>query len=146
VSTRSAVITESLAWVGTPYHHHARVRGAGVDCAQLAAAVYEAAGLIEHVRPTYTHDWHLHQSGEQFIDWILACGGREVAREETLPADLLVWRWGRTFSHSGILLPGDRVVHAWLGLGVTIDSIVSHQELSTRPMRCFTLEGLDGGW
>ena len=29
---RAAVVTEAKTWIGTPFHHAARVRGAGVDC------------------------------------------------------------------------------------------------------------------
>lgn len=32
---RAAVAQEALAWLGTPYHHHARIKGVGVDCAQI---------------------------------------------------------------------------------------------------------------
>lgn len=44
---RLAVIESAKAWLGTPWHHMARVRGAGVDCAQLLMATYSDAGVIE---------------------------------------------------------------------------------------------------
>ena len=48
---RQAVVAEALTWLGTPYHHRARVKGAGVDCGQLLAAVFEGAGVLRHVDP-----------------------------------------------------------------------------------------------
>lgn len=139
--TRKLVVEAAMGWLGTPYHHNARVRGVGVDCAMLPAAVYEEAGAIDPVEPRYAHDWHMHRSAELYIEWVLRCGGHEIEREQSLPGDLALWRWGRTFSHGGILVGGDMVVHAWIGLGVTLDSILTHTELSTRPMRFFTMGG-----
>ena len=38
-ASRAAVVAEAIAWLGTPYHHRARIKGVGVDCAQLALGV-----------------------------------------------------------------------------------------------------------
>ena len=44
---RTALVDAARSWLNTPYHHKARVKGAGVDCAQLLIGVYTDAGLIE---------------------------------------------------------------------------------------------------
>lgn len=44
--TRSALVAVARRWVGTPYHHQARLRGIGVDCAGLIAAVGHDAGVL----------------------------------------------------------------------------------------------------
>ncbi len=55
---RQAVIAEAVTWIGTPFHHAARVKGAGVDCLMLLAEVYERAGAAPHVVPPfYVQDW-----------------------------------------------------------------------------------------
>jgi hypothetical protein len=77
-ATRAAVVQEALTWLGTPYHHHARVKGVGVDCAQQLCAVYEACGCVPHIDPgNYAHDWHLHRGEEVFIGWLEKAGARE---------------------------------------------------------------------
>ena len=38
---REAVIREAKSWIGTPFHHAARIKGAGVDCLMLLAEIYE---------------------------------------------------------------------------------------------------------
>ncbi|MDO6044547.1 hypothetical protein Q4P48_08410 [Neisseria gonorrhoeae] len=43
---RARIVEEARSWLGTPYHHHAMVKGAGVDCAMLLVAVYGAVGLL----------------------------------------------------------------------------------------------------
>ena len=51
---REAVVTEAASWIGTPFHHAARVKGAGVDCLMLLAEVYERAGVTtEHINPPF---------------------------------------------------------------------------------------------
>src|SRR5262249_43477037 len=46
---RAAVVAEAESWIGTPFHHAARVKGAGVDCLMLLAEVYERAGIVPHL-------------------------------------------------------------------------------------------------
>lgn len=43
---RSAIVNEALTWEGTPWHHHQRVKGAGVDCVQFLFAVGQSVGAI----------------------------------------------------------------------------------------------------
>lgn len=66
---RARIVEEARSWLGTPYHHHAMVKGAGVDCAMLLVAVYGAVGLLPEgfdPRP-YPQDWHLHRDCERYL-------------------------------------------------------------------------------
>jgi cell wall-associated NlpC family hydrolase len=137
--SRDAVVAEALSWLGTPYAHRQRLKGVGVDCAQLPLAVYAAAGLIAPVDVgAYAPQWHLHRGEELYLGWVMRFG-REIAREAVGPGDFALWRYGRTFSHGAILLGGGRVIHARRGLGVVIDDMDADEELRTRPRRLFTL-------
>jgi hypothetical protein len=42
---RLVVVEEARGWLGTPYHHMGRVKGAGTDCLMMLAAVYERRGF-----------------------------------------------------------------------------------------------------
>lgn len=44
--TRAAVVAEAREWLGTPYHHQARLKGVGVDCAGLVIGVARALGIV----------------------------------------------------------------------------------------------------
>ena len=48
---RAAVVAAARAWIGTPYHHMADIKGVGVDCAMLLVRVYCDLGLVEHFDP-----------------------------------------------------------------------------------------------
>ena len=136
-SSRQAVVAEALSWQGTPYHHAARIKGAGVDCAMLPAEVYRAVGLIpEFAVEDYPPDWHLHRDAERYLD-IVARHATEVPAP-TGPGDFVLYRWGRCFAHGGIVTGWPRIVHAVIHVGVVLDRGDAGR-LADRPRRFFTL-------
>ncbi len=138
---RARVVAEALSWLGTPYAHRQRLKGVGVDCAQLPLAVYAAAGVIgEADVGAYASQWHLHRGEELYLRHLQALGGREIVRAEALAGDFVLWRYGRTFSHGAILTgQGAQVVHACRGLGVVLGDMDAEEDLRTRPVKLFTL-------
>ena len=135
---REAVADIARSWVGTPYRHHARVKGAGADCANLPVAVYSAAGLMPAIDlGVYAPDWMLHRSAERFLAVV-----QDWAKEIQLPGvgDLVVMRFGRTFSHGAIHVGGGQVVHAYIRAGAVV--VGDLEEFKGRPMRYFTLFGV----
>lgn len=125
---RDDLVAEARTWLGTPYHHHARVKGAGVDCAQILIAVFAECGVIEAFDPGhYATDWHLHRSEEKYIEWMDRYGVR-VKRPE--PGDVGLWKFGRTYSHGGIVVP-EGVIHAYVERGV-IRSRLDEEPLAGR--------------
>lgn len=119
--SRERVIAEAHRWLNTPYHHQGRILGEGVDCATLLCEVYEAAGVIPHVDPTpYPGDWHQHvkDGSERYLGW-LSKYGREV--DEPRPGDVIVWKFGRCFSHAAILCDNDQIIHSYIGQGCRLE-------------------------
>jgi cell wall-associated NlpC family hydrolase len=136
--TRHAVEDEARTWLGTPYHSNARLRGIGVDCAQLPIAVFNALGVIPKLDPEYVADWHLHRSEEKYVEWVLRYA-REIKREEVGQGDLVLWKFGRTYSHGGIVTIWPEVIHAWIGRGVELGNAARDSDLLDRPARYFTV-------
>lgn len=118
---RDRVVAEALSWVGTPYHHAARVKGVGVDCAQLVIAVYVAAGLLPDLVPAaYPADWFLHRDTERLLEHVTThC----EATATVAPGDLVTFRFGRAVSHIGIVTAADEFVHAYARRGVLRDRL-----------------------
>jgi len=135
---RAAVVRESRDWIGCPFHHGARVKGVGVDCAQLVLAVFcDALHLVPAIDPGYyPPDWFLHQGAERIRDRVLD-HFLPVAVPE--PGDLALFRYGRAASHSGIVVeaPDVRVVHSFSGFQVTETEVRPMSHLGSR---------LDGYW
>ena len=67
--SRERVVQCALGWMGTPCRHRQRVKGVGVDCAQILAAVYEEAGVIAPIDlGDYPVQWHLHHERELYLE------------------------------------------------------------------------------
>jgi len=126
---RAQVVAEARTWLGTPYHHHGRIKGVGVDCAQLLCAVYEACGLVDHVDTGfYAPDWHLHRSQELFVQTLAPHAVQQSAGAPLLPGDVLVFKFGRTFSHGAICAGQDSdghslLLHSYILRGVILSGL-----------------------
>ena len=98
--------------------------GAGVDCAQLLIAVYEAAGLVpvgEIVPGGYSPEWHLHHSTEIYLGWVQKyC---DLIDGDPQPGDIAVFQFGRCVSHAGIVTEWPKVIHAYYDMGVIESSV-----------------------
>lgn len=122
---RAAVAAEATSWELTPYHHLARLKGIGVDCALLLCEVYERAGVTPHIDPgEYAPQWGLHRDEEKYLEW-LERYGHQVQTPGL--GDVGAFRFGRTFSHAGIFVGPDLLVHAY------IDAHVMRTRLSEAP-------------
>ena len=128
VEARQRVVEIARSFLGTKYHHLGRVKGVGVDCATLLAEVYEEAGLIPHVElPYYSPQWHLHRDAERYLSFVT-----EYASEvpgPPLPGDVVLWRFGRTFSHGAIVIEWPMIIHAYLNQSVVLENADAAQWL-----------------
>ncbi len=133
---RKAVLLEAQTWFRTPYHHQGRIKGVGVDCATLLYEVYCAVGMIPFVpTPEYPPDWHLNRNDERYINLIL-----DHAHEvfEPKPGDIGLWKFGRCFSHGGIIVDDNFVIHAYLKTPVSLAE--RHADpLGSREVKYFSL-------
>lgn len=134
---RLVVVEEAVGWLNTPYHPHARIKGVGVDCAMLLAEVYERAGVIGHVEPgNYSQQFGLHRSEEVFEGFVLAHG---VLVPEPQPADVVLFKYGRCYSHGGVMISETRFVHAVLATKRVCYGDLSDAELLRRERRFYSV-------
>ena len=138
---RAAVVKEAESWIGTPFHHAARVKGAGVDCLMLLAEVYERAGVAAPIEPPfYVPDWHLHRDAERYLEGLTHYTSEIPAPPQgpgPLPGDIALFRFGRTFSHGAIVTEWPRLVHAYWNIGV-VHGDATLYPLAGRPVKFFT--------
>ena len=137
IEARAAVVKEAESWIGTPFHHAARIKGAGVDCLMLLAEVYERAGIVAHIEPPfYVPDWHLHRDAERYLDGLVQYA-RPLAGPP-LPGDIALFKFGRTYSHGAIVTEWPRLIHAYWNSGVVWGDARLYP-LAGRPARFFTV-------
>lgn len=141
---RAAIVAEAITWERTPYHGHGRLKGVGVDCAMYPALVFEACGHCPEVNPEYSEQWMKHRDEEIYLAEIRRWA-RDIAMEEVKPGDLIVWKWGRTYSHSAIVIEPPVVIHAVIDGGAVIRADYSaEEELKKRPKMAFSVFAADG--
>jgi NlpC/P60 family putative phage cell wall peptidase len=130
---RLAVVASARDWIGTPYHHMADLKGVGCDCAMLLVRVYCDLALVEPFDPRpYVRDWHLHRGEERYLGFLLA-RAHEVAAP--LPGDVILFKYGRCFSHGGIVTRPDplTIVHAFHPARVVLEEeIARNAEIAAR--------------
>lgn len=131
-------IAEARTWLGTPYHHAARIKGVGCDCGNLLCAVYEAAGAIPPTDPRpYAEDWNLHRGEEFFIGWLTRLGGKQI--DGPRPGCIALWKYGRTFSHGGVMVDSVTMIHAFKTSGAVVSSRVDQEPMAGREVQWWTL-------
>lgn len=116
---RLAAVVEALSWERTPFHDCARLKGIGVDCAHYVYEVYRNVRLVDqnYVVPDYTEQWLLHSDRELFLEVVdLFC--RRVEDRDPLPGDLVMYKFGRCFSHGALVIDWPRIIHARKSAGM----------------------------
>ena len=115
-----AVVAAARAWLGTPYHDQASLKGVGCDCLGLARGVWRDVVGAEPVPvPPYTRDWG--ESGRREVLFEGAARALiEIPVESAGPGDMVLFRMrrGAIAKHVGILTAPDRFVHSYDRLGV----------------------------
>lgn len=132
---RAAIVAEALTWELTRYEDHQRIKRrppeepGAVDCAQLPAAIYgpEGVDLIPDLRPEYASDWMNHRDEELYLEEIRRWS-HEIDIEAIQPGDLVVWKFGRTYSHSAIVIDPPIVIHAVKRVGMVIRTDINAEE------------------
>lgn len=135
---RAAVVAEAQTWLGTPFHHLARVKGAGVDCAQLLIGVYHACGLIPDIDTGYyPPDWHFHQTKERYLEMLEKYCDRT---EDPQPGDIAMFRFARCASHGVIVIAWPTVIHAFFRRKVSYADALRDAEIAGRVDSFWTLK------
>jgi NlpC/P60 family putative phage cell wall peptidase len=109
------IVKEALTWVGTPYHNQARIKGVGVDCANLIAGIAEKCGYKPVLLEPYSIQWHLHNSEEKMIDILKSYGCIETL--DVSPGTLITFQFGQVSGHIGIMVSATTFVHADVRVG-----------------------------
>jgi cell wall-associated NlpC family hydrolase len=128
-AARAAVVAEARSWIGTRYHHMGMIKiqrdaagkvteRGGVDCATLLVQVYANAGITAPLAPDYyPPDWHMNRRAERYLGQMLR-NTREITRDDVLPGDIVLFRWGQVFSHGAIIEAWPNVIHAYSESGL----------------------------
>lgn len=117
MATRAEVVAEARTWIGTRFHHQARVKGTGVDCINLVMAVGTDLGFGDGAKwenyPEY-HGYGKSPNGPLLIEGCERFMER-IAIQQALPGDVLVMRFVEEPQHFAIITEAAPmyIVHAY---------------------------------
>lgn len=99
--TRAELIAEARRWIGTPFHHQGRARGAGADCIGLLAGAAEACGYGPIDLPA---NYPATPVPATLFGWLDGSGVVDaVPLDDALPGDLLLFQIAGQPTHFGLL-------------------------------------------
>lgn len=140
---QNKVLAEARTWMGTPWHHEGAIKGAGVDCAMLLVKVFSAAGAIAEFDPRpYPIDHMMHSGDERFLGW-LEKHADPVTTDHPQPADVLVYRVGRCFSHGAIVTEWPYIIHAFRDERAVVISRFDVGRLASRRFKIMRMHALE---
>lgn len=137
---RKLVINEAESWLGTGFHHEARVKGAGVDCGQLLIAVYSKFGFMprDYKLAHYPPDFALHRDHEWYLS-IVQEFAQEIEEKDVGSGDIILFKWGRLYSHGAIVAPEfPELIHAWAPTKSVIRFRADMNPLADKPKKFFS--------
>jgi NlpC/P60 family putative phage cell wall peptidase len=123
--TRTVIVAEARAWIGTPYRHQASVKDAGCDCLGLVRGVWRAVvGAEPAIAPPYSRDW-AEATGEETLARAARLHLIEIDPAEFSPGDVLLFRYRAHYpaKHTAIVTAPAAMVHAHDGAAVAEVSI-----------------------
>ena len=139
--TRPAIVAAARAWIGTPYHHQASLRGVGCDCLGLVRGVWRdlVGPEPEPMRP-YTPDWAEAGGAETLVELGERYFG-DVAGSAWRKGDVLLFRFFESApaKHVAIATDEGRMIHAHDGACVAEVAIGLWRR---RIVRAFAFPGL----
>lgn len=132
-------------WMGTPFHPYAGLRGVGVDCVHLAAALLAESGFKGRIfLPRYSIEGGCHLNRKLLVEFLCAredfapitvlpaaaelakgCCGEvnvPVPRAELRAGDVLIFNL-RKREHCGVCLGAEHFVHVYTKHAVTLNSL-----------------------
>lgn len=118
MSTRAAIVAEARGWLGTPFHHQARLKGVGVDCIGLVIGVARALALVPAAFDV--GGYPRQPDGRTLVD-TAARHMTRIDRTDMQPGDVVAVSFGGDPQHFGIVAPythgGLSIIHAAGGGG-----------------------------
>lgn len=102
------IVRKAREFLGTPYHHDARLKGVGVDCAGLIACTFDELGVSVPDKRGYGFD----ADNFEVLRGGVAALGDPVGSGPWMPGDMILFRARLMFNHCGFYT-GDGLIHAY---------------------------------
>lgn len=117
--TREQIVAEARTWIDTPFHHQARLKGVGVDCAGVPVGVARDLGLTYADVAGYAR---VPAKGQ--FRAVIASVCDQINLYDVLPGDLMSFAFRFEEQHVAIVSQIDpiRLIHAWEDIGKVVEN------------------------
>jgi cell wall-associated NlpC family hydrolase len=142
-NARARVIAAAREWLGTKFHDRARIKGVGVDCAQLCAAVYFEAGVIPHIETGHYAIQHFMHSDREELAEFVGRYSHEVDEAHAGPGDVVLFKIHRAHAHAAIIVDWPKsIIHAHKLSGRVVETPAFYADLERwKKTRFFSVWG-----
>jgi cell wall-associated NlpC family hydrolase len=124
VQMQQRLYAVAMSWLGTPFRGHADIKGAGVDCVNLAVSIYAESGFtFVYNPPSYTLDGGRHIPLSKVTTWIEASGKFDRVEGPAAIGDVLCLRIGKVEHHVGIKISEASFIQAVRHYGVILSNV-----------------------
>ena len=137
---RAQIVAEAREWMGTPFHHQARCKGAGVDCVGLVIGVCKKLKLTDFDHYTYSRI-----PDGQMMKATCEANMARIPFAEIIPGDVILFHFGSHPQHLAIV--GDHphgglsIIHSYAPSKKVVEMSLS-QEWIDRIVACYRLPGV----
>lgn len=137
---REHVLAVARSWVGTPFHDQQGLKGVGTDCAHFLAGVAVEAGLVAPFPiERYSPQFMLHRDDPLFENYVRRFA-HEISEADAKPADIVLYRVGRSFAHGAFVVAWPRaVLHAFKTFRCVAETHGFEADLKGRAVRFFSV-------
>ena len=106
MTLKNDIVTQARTWLGTPFHHQARLKCVGCDCLGLIIGVVDELGLKDkHGQPLAAYDeiTYSKEPDGAYLTQKIAALLEEVPIENAQAGDLALFNMGENPQHLAIL-------------------------------------------
>lgn len=123
MTSHQNVVSAARGWVGTPYHHLARLKAVGVDCIGLVIGVARELALVP---ADFDVQGYARSPDGRSLMEISHMHMTRIAREDMQPGDVVVLCFDAEPQHFGIVGDyrhgGHSIIHAASNAGKVIET------------------------
>lgn len=135
---RADIVTAARGWLGTPFHHQAKLQGVGCDCIGLIAGVGDGVGATF----SYPHNYGRSPDPDMLLRSIVEANvGHEIPLDHAGLGDVLLFRIYNLPQHFGVLTSDETMVHADIKQGIV--EVHLGDAWRKRILRAYRFNGLE---
>lgn len=138
--TRAEIITTARSYLGTPFHHQGRLKGAGLDCVGLVVCVLRDLGI--EVKDSFDYNG---VPDSVLLRDKLREHLAEIDPNSAKEGDIFLFRIGANPQHLAFIANGNinDIIHTHQGAGKVVETHIG--EWWTRVMGAFAIPGVEDG-